>query len=77
MRAEVSGSLLRLFYLILSNETHLLFSSAIRSFCHVIFADNIYSLGPGLRLIRMRSDSELLIFIFRYKKRTGLLMQSD
>ena len=31
----------------------------------------------GLRLIIMRSDSELLIFVFRCEKRMGLLMQSD
>ena len=30
-----------------------------------------------LRLILMRSDSELQIFIYRFEKRIGLLMQSD
>ena len=36
------------------------------------FADSL-----TLRLIIMRSDSELLVFIFRSEKRMGLLMKSD
>ena len=31
----------------------------------------------AVRLIIMRSDSELLIFIFRSEKRVGLFMQFD
>ena len=34
-------------------------------------------LACSLRLIIMRSDPELLIFVFRSEKRMGLLMQSD
>ena len=33
--------------------------------------------GSTLRLVIIRSDSELLIFIFRSEKRMGLLMKSD
>ena len=43
----------------------------------MLYGRGIRLINGAKRLIIMRPDSELLIFIFRSEKRIGLLMQSD